>query len=159
MSLSGGDSLYREALAICRSERLETKRAYELLVAAVEAGNARAKYVLATWYLNGNEIVQKDQRYGVVLLKQIMDANIAEASFDLAVSYDYGWGVRRNTRLAFVHYMKAALLGDREACDQISQFYLEGNYVPHNAMLSKAWKLRSEQEEREISPPYRLWLE
>ena len=158
MSESLESSVYEQALAMCEQEQPNTKGAYRLLVQASEEGDSRATYALATWYLFGNYAVPKDEHKAVHILKSLVDSNIAESLFDLAVSFDYGKGVRRNSKTAFSLYMRAAILGDSSSCDQISQFYSEGKVVPYDRKLSEAWKLRSLQSEIDISPPYRVWL-
>lgn len=151
---------YLQALALCDEEETgSAEAAYELLRTAASQGDERAKYAIATWLLNGKEgIVEADQKAGVVVLKELVKSNIAEALFDLAVSYDYGWGIRRNEQKAFSYYMQSALLGCSESCEQIAEFYREGALVKHDRNLYLAWKKRSEQPEEDISPSYRLWL-
>lgn len=149
---------YKEALLLSRSDPPNFQDAYALLKVALEKGDDRAIYAIATWYLFGNEVLAKDESKGISILESLSDSFVAEAVFDLAICYDYGRLVEKDSNKAFSLYMKAALLGDTSSCDQISQFYAEGNLVEHNDDLSKAWKKRSEQEEKDISPSYRLWL-
>lgn len=133
-----------------------------LLQRASQEGDHRAKYAVATWLLSGQEgVVEKDVKAGVKLLKELEDGDLPEALFDLAVSYDYGWVSRRNAAKAFSLYMRAALLGDAEACRQMAGFYEEGKDVKHDRRLAEAWRKRAEtgeKGEKEISPPYRVWL-
>jgi TPR repeat protein len=94
----------------------------------------------------------------VKLLKSIEDSFIAESLFDLAVSYDLGVGVRTNDKRAFSLYMKAALLGHAESCQQISEYYREGKLVARDMSVAKAWKMRAACAEEDISPSYRVKL-
>ncbi|ALJ11564.1 tetratricopeptide repeat protein [Sphingopyxis macrogoltabida] len=149
---------YSKALAICRAPEADISEAYKLLSQASQEGDTRATYALSTWYLFGNEVVEKNEEYGVKLLKTLEKSNIAEAIFDLAVSYDYGKHVKKNNRKAMSLYMRAALLGDKASCEQVSQYYSEGKSVPYDKLLADAWKERAEQEENSISPSYRVWL-
>jgi uncharacterized protein len=149
---------YHEALAVARKDDHDSGTVYDLLLHAVEQGDTRAKYAIATWYLAGNACVPKDERRGVEILKELVNADIAEALFDLAYAYDLGRYVRKNARRAFSLYMRAALLGDQESCVQIAEFYREGRLVPHDMGLSRAWKRRSEERQEDISPPYRVWI-
>ncbi|WP_439568603.1 tetratricopeptide repeat protein [Sphingopyxis sp.] len=149
---------YAKALDICRREKPDFLQAHDLLVEAKKMGDLRATYALATWYLNGNDFIERDEKKGVSLLKSLETSNIPEALFDLAVSYDYGKFVRKNQKKAFSLYMRAALLGDTASCDQLSQYYSEGKIVPYDMKLAEAWKLRSKQMQENISPPYRLKL-
>ncbi|MCI4590404.1 sel1 repeat family protein [Sphingobium sp. BYY-5] len=159
MTVSGAPSGYEKALALSRSEEPKLREAYELLTKACAEGDMRADYALASWHLYGNDVVERDERKGVSILKSLEKSNIAEALFDLAVSYDYGKSVRRNRKRAFSLYMKSALLGDKSACDQVSQFYAEGKFVPYDKGLAQAWEARAQQSEESISPPYRLWID
>jgi hypothetical protein len=151
---------YLHALALSQEEGGSAAKAYELLKAAASQGDQRAKYAIATWLLHGKQgVVEADVKTGLRLLRELAKSNIAEALFDLAVSYDYGWGTRRNEQAAFSCYMRSALLGSKKSCAQIAEFYREGALVKHDHSLYLAWKKRSRQPEVEISPPYRLWLE
>ena len=149
---------YARALAIGRDPSPDLLAAHDLLINASGSGDLRATYALATWYLHGNDAVSLDEKAGIRILKTLEKSNIPEALFDLAVSYDYGKHVKRNEEKAFSLYMRAALLGDSNACNQVGQFYAEGKFVDHDPKIARAWKLRSEQLESDISPPYRLWL-
>lgn len=149
---------YSLALALSRTTPPKLQDAYTLLVSASNKGDDRATYALATWFLFGNDVVKKDEAIGVSMLNTLRNSFVAEALFDLAVSYDYGRHVEQDDYAAFSFYMRAALLGDTASCSQISQFYAEGIIVEPDDELSNAWRKRSEQNEREISPPYRLWI-
>jgi uncharacterized protein len=153
------DDLYSQALALGRQPSPDLAQVYVLLQASNDAGDARARYAIATWHLFGNSLIEKNEAYGVKLLKSLQTSNVAEAIFDLAVSYDLGRSVRRDARKAFSLYMQAALLGDREACLQIAQYYREGKHVLPSMSLYKAWLQRADQPEETISPPYRVWID
>jgi uncharacterized protein len=150
---------FEKAVKLCRLKKPKLKDAFELFLSASHDGNPKAIYALATWYIFGNEVVEKNEKQAVKLLKSIVNSNIAEANFQLALAYDQGWGVKRHSGRAFSLYMRAALLGDKDACDQISQYYAEGKYVKFDENLAAAWKTRSEQCEKDISPPYRVWMD
>jgi uncharacterized protein len=83
-----------------------------LLIRADKRGDPRATYALATWWLHGKDIlVKKNLRKAVGLLRKAADAH-PDATFDLAVSYEKGRGVRKSQKMAAKLYLKAALLGD-----------------------------------------------
>lgn len=149
---------YETALELAGGEHPDLSQVYTLLNKAIEDGDDRAKYAIASWYLNGNELIEKNVKVGTNLLKDLQKSNIAEALFDLAVSYDHGWHVRRHEAKAFSLYMRAALLGHKESCKQVSEFYREGKLVNFDRRLSAAWQQRSQEDEKLIAPPYRLWL-
>lgn len=155
---SPGDP-YAAARALLHKEPDRLADALALLHQAIAAGDARARYALASWHLAGNAVVERDEVKGVDLLKTLRTSHIAEALFDLALAYDGGkGGVRRNEKAAFALYYQAALLGDTESCAQMAQFYAGGWVVPRNRALAKAWKERAAQDETSISPPHRVWL-
>lgn len=159
MSTSDNYDEYHSALILSRSTPPDIHAAYDLLTKAAENGDDRAIYAIATWHLFGNDIIEKNEERGVSMLLSLEKSNIAEALFDIAVSYDHGRHVERDTDKAFSFYMRSALLGDKSACDQISQFYAEGIVVQHDEFIANAWKMRSEQDEISISPPYRRWID
>lgn len=134
---------YLRALALCdEGDGADTKAAYELLQVAASQGDDRARYAIATWLIHGEDgVVEVDRSAGVTILKGLAKSNIAEALFDLAVSYDYGRGTRRNEQKAFSCYMRAALLGSNESCEQIAEFIGKG----HSSSTTKAsiWPGRS----------------
>ncbi|WP_158298751.1 tetratricopeptide repeat protein [Sphingomonas psychrotolerans] len=150
---------YRTALDLSRSDPQELYQARELLRKAHKNGDERATYALASWYLHGNDITEKNEEAGFAMLREIENSFIAEAIFDLAFAYDCGKCVEVDDLKAFSLYMRAALLGSQGACSQVSQYYSEGATIPHDPALAEAWQTRAEQEERAISPPYRLWLD
>lgn len=153
------DGLYEAALAICDGEHPDEGRARNLLQRAADGGDARATYALANWLLHDGAGAENEPvKAAVVLLRSVEEANIAEALFDLAVCYDYGRGVRKNEKRAFSLYMRSALLGHPESCEQIAEFYRHGKIVPHDRKLYKAWLARAGEEPQSISPPYRVWL-
>lgn len=154
---SGDD--YERALSFSRMVPPDLKSAKDFLLKAHDNGDARATYALATWSIYGNEVTEKDEKEGVNLLREIEDCCIAEAIFNLGFAYDTGRFVDQDDLKAFSLYMRAALLGDKEACNQVSQYYAEGRTVQHDLALAEAWRIRGEQDERLISPPYRVWLD
>jgi TPR repeat protein len=150
---------YSKAFELASSQRKDLRGALVLLREAFEEGDLRAGYALATWEHFGNTVVDQDQRTAFRILTQLRDSFIAEAYCSLAVSFDLGTGTRKNERLAAFYYMEAALLGNKEACQQVAEFFREGKYFPKSIRLYEAWKKRGECEERDIAPPYREWLQ
>ena len=71
------------------------------LNAASAAGDDRATYALATWYLHGKN-VEKDIDRALNLLRLAADAGNADAMYDLAYSYEIGNGVPKDDRTAFL---------------------------------------------------------
>lgn len=150
---------YLVALELADEANPNLAEAFESLREAASAGDIRAEYAIATWYLHGREgVVERDVLLAFEMLKGLEDSCIPEAIFDLAIFYDFGEFVERDEERAFSLYMQAALLGNKEACEQIAEFFREGSVVEHDEKLQRAWLRRAEQKEAEISPPYRVWL-
>jgi uncharacterized protein len=129
---------------------------FEMLEKAASEKDCRAYYALSVCYFNGQFGISKNEKKGLFYLKKAARFNIAEAIFDLASHFD-----NRNDESVFIFdlYMRAALLGNKKACRQVSQFYREGKTVVYNKELAREWKKRSISAESLISPPWRISLE
>ncbi len=147
---------YSLALRLSKDKNINLNEIKRLLLSARKNGDDRASYAIATWYLFGNEVTIIDENLGVSILHELINSNIAEALFDLAVAYDLGKVVHQDENEAFSYYMMSALLGDKDSCCQVSQFYAEGRVVAFDSRLRDAWLERSHQDECDISPPYRV---
>lgn len=150
---------FSRAMSICRSQSPDYGAARALLEKASEAGDARATYALATWYLFGGRTVRKNTKKGVEMLISIEASNIAEALFDLAIAYDWGRRVKKDLTKSFTLYMRSALLGHAEACEQVARIIAQGHVIKRDDHLVGDWMLRADEREDKISPSYRLWLE
>jgi TPR repeat protein len=150
--------LYDLALRMADSREQNLKEVFKYLSDACASGEPRAKYAVANWYLNGVGHVDKDIPKAFDILSEIEDSFVAEALFDLAIFYDLGRHVDEDAGRAFSLYMRAALLGHQESCRQMAEYYREGLIVAHDEALHASWLKRSQHEESDISPPYRIWL-
>ncbi|MFZ5610090.1 MAG: tetratricopeptide repeat protein [Pseudomonadota bacterium] len=107
---------------------------------AIENGSAEAAYALATWYLHGKEpIIKKSRKKAIELLREASECGVASANFDLAVCYEIGHGLRKSEKKAFIHYLRAALLGDKDAAESIGRMYYHGIGVKRDRALAKVW--------------------
>lgn len=95
-------------------------KAYALLQAAVDDGDASSKYALGTWYLHGF-FVKKNMRTAIKLLREAADENVAFAAFDLAVCYERGEGVKRDFAQAARYYLRAFLFGDIQGAGAVER--------------------------------------
>lgn len=148
---------YASALEESQSENCDESKVLEFIMAASAEGDDRATYSLSTCYYFGVWGVEIDAKRAHNLALTLEQSNIAEAIFNLAVDFDLGKNTKRNPKRAFSLYLKAALLGDKEACKQVSQFFESGELVQKDKIIALEWKKRSECDEKEISPPYRRW--
>jgi len=133
------------AAALLESKPTQTQKIFNLLVEADKAGDRRATYAIATWYLFGSPFTPKNHKTGVKLLKIAAAANVAEAAYDLGVAYETGVGIRKSEKLAFTSYMHAALLGDPEAHRAVGRMYFYGIGTAQNRKLAGYWLDKAEE--------------
>lgn len=89
--MAKGDKLYFQALKeASKNTEIGDSNALELLNRAIDKGNSKAQYALATWYLYG-KTVKKDYKVAVKLLFESSLQNNELACFDLAVCYEWFW--------------------------------------------------------------------
>lgn len=136
---------YEKALRLARRKSPPTKELYDLLLAADKGGDARATYALATWYLFGSPFTKINYARAVKLLRIAAKAGIADAAYDLAVSYEIGKGVRKSLAKAFEHYCMAALFGDAQSHYEVGRMYYYGLGIPRNRNLAKIWFDKAEK--------------
>ena len=137
---------YNKALKL-HQEFGNSQEVYDLLEQAAEQGDDRARYAIASWHLNGNEYIEKNVEKGFELMCKLKGSFIAEAHYDLAVSYDLGLDTKKNEKKAFRHYLIGALLGEEDSLDQISQYFDSAEYVPEDQFLAKFIKKLSKRGE------------
>jgi TPR repeat protein len=133
-------------LAQARKEKglPQTKKVYELLLEAERRGDARAVYALATWHLHGSEFTKINIRRATSMLRKAADGNVADANYDLAVSYEKGVGLKKSPQRAFEHYTKAALLGDAQSYVEVWRMLYWGIGTARNRRLARIWRDRAE---------------
>lgn len=119
--MARADELYAEALRLARRGRLRhATKVIARLQGAIELGHGMAAHALATWYFHG-VAVRKNFKKGVELERLAARHGIAEAVFNLAVSYETGEGAPRDKVRAFRLYAKAARLGDVDALEEVAR--------------------------------------
>lgn len=99
---------FEKAIEEAQAETPDIVKMLILLNQSLAEGDPRAAYTLGSWYLQGQN-VDKDVEKAIPLLNQAAEEGVLEALFDLAVCYEQGVGVEENPRLAFEHYLRAAL--------------------------------------------------
>jgi len=134
---------YDQALKLAQARETPPRRAYDLLLKADAEGDLRATYALATWYLHGSPFTKVDRTKAVRLLRAAA-AEVSDAAYDLAVSYEKGAGARKSLPRAFQHYMQAALLGDSQAHHEVGRMYFHGLGVARNCRLAEMWLSKAE---------------
>jgi len=116
------DKRYDDALKKARRKAAPLAEVAALLEAAHGAGDARATYALATWYLHG-KFFEQNARRAVTLLKEAARNDIVDAIYDLAVAYEEGRGVQTNPRKAVELYLRAALQGEKQSTYEVGRCY------------------------------------
>lgn len=101
---------YECALKNAKRSKRPSRQTCELLRAAADNGDPRAIYAIATWYLHDNEFTGTNFKKAARMLRKAADAGIAEAAYDLAVSYEKGAGVKKSEKAAFRLYVRSAML-------------------------------------------------
>ena len=110
-------SVYRTAFEAAEKKG-PTDDVASLLWQGHNRGDGRATYALATWYIHGT-LFQTNPRKGIGLLRIARKKGIREAIFDLAYSYEIGFGVTKSLAKAFDLYVEAAQKGDHQALSEV----------------------------------------
>ena len=137
-------STYDRALKLAQREKTPSRKTYDLLLRADQEGDTRATYALATWYLFGSPFTKVNYRQGAALLRRAAAGKIAEAAYNLAISYEKGLGVKKSAARAFELYVQAALLGEAQAYCEVGRMYYWGIGVPRNRRLADHWLAKAE---------------
>ena len=135
---------YELALRMASRKRPDLMQASVLLAEAPAQGDRRASYALATWSLFGNAVHRKDLRRAIQLLKLAAKADIAEAHFDLAVSYETGQGIKRDEKAAYRHFLAAALNGDDDSLAEVGRCLYHGIGVARDRKAAEVWLRRAD---------------
>jgi uncharacterized protein len=135
---------YDRALKLAQKQPKPSREVYDLLLAADKGGDGRATYALATWHLFGSPFTKTNYRVANSMLKRAADNGVADAAYDLAVSYEKGLGIGKSLPRAFEYYVRAALLGDAQSHYEIGRMYFHGTGVPRNRRLAEAWLAKAE---------------
>jgi len=136
---------YDSARSMSKNDQLYIENAGYLLEIAHQKGDRRASYALATWYLHGNGKYKKDKSKAIYFLKIAADAGIPCANYDIAVCYEIGDGVKKNTRVAYKHYLSAALGGDYDAVEEVARCLHYGIGVMKDRSIAQVWYLHYER--------------
>jgi hypothetical protein len=144
------DERYDRALERMRGDDPPLFEVASLLATARDAGDPRAAYALATWYLHG-KFFRRNLRKAVALLRAAARADIPEAAYDLAICHEKGEGVQKNEPKAAALYVQAALLGDEQALYEVGRCYYYGIGVARDRAI--AWVWLDESRRRSSEPP------
>lgn len=126
--------------------------AYEKLLVAMESGDFRAHYAIGTWYLHGH-FFKKSVKKGISFIRKAADNGVAEAAFDLAVSYERGIGVVENSEIAASYYLRAFRCGDSDAAAELERIFYHGIGVQKNRRIARefsdtSWRVEQANPEK-----------
>jgi len=131
---------YEKALAEATGPTPNWREVLKLLRRAIKQGSYEATYALATWHIFGKEpYVKKDIREAIRLLRIAASGGITEALLDLGYSYEAGIGNRKNSKLAFEYYLKAAIRGNGQSIFEVGRLLWEGTGTERNRRLANIW--------------------
>jgi TPR repeat protein len=118
--IRGEKSLYSDAIRMARKAG-PTKAAAALLRESHDSGDPRATYSLATWYIHGTPTagIKVSPRKAIQLLRKAARKGVPDAVYDLAYSYEVGFGVRKAPSKAFDLYVQAAQKGCKLALKEV----------------------------------------
>lgn len=134
---------YDRALKEMAIDEPNLEKAASLLEASREAGDKRASYALATWYLHGRHY-RKNLRTALRLLREAAESNVPDALYDLAVCYEEGTGVAVNPSKAVELYLRAALRGEKQSAYEIGRCYYYGLGVEKDRRVARVWMNHAE---------------
>jgi len=132
------EHLYERALRMGSQDGSNLGEIFTLLEKSHLQGDFRATYALGTWYFHGTH-VRKNQRKGISYFRSAAKGGIADALFDLAMSYEIGSGVRKDLRVAYEYYLRAALAGDPQAQYEVGRCLYYGIGSTVDRRLARIW--------------------
>lgn len=113
-------------------------QALNYLIPLAEKGAAKAQYLLALAYLQG-EGVSKDNKQAAKLLQSAADQNLVAAQEELAVLYTKGLGVEQNDATAISLLRQAGTQGGEKAESALWSLWQEERVVPVSAFEERNW--------------------
>lgn len=103
----------------------DKQNAARLYQQAADLGHAKAAFILALMYANG-ELGQPDKGKAAVLYQQAADLDDADAAFNLALMYSKGELGKPDKHKAAALYQQAADLNDADATFNLALMYSKG---------------------------------
>lgn len=101
-------------------------RGVKTMEAQERQGDPTAAYAVGTWFLHGVHGYAQDEARAAPLLQYAADRGVPSALFDLGVLIETRRLGTRPRREAFSNYLAAALLGDRDAAQEVVRCVYHG---------------------------------
>ena len=109
--LIADDSVYNEAIKLMNKKDYE--KAYNLFVDDANSGNAKSQLMLGKFFLQKNELIQKDYEKALYYFKLASKQKLYEANCYIAYMYANGFGVFPNFGRAHVFAKKEYEKGNK----------------------------------------------
>ncbi|KAI9011536.1 hypothetical protein BC832DRAFT_519886, partial [Gaertneriomyces semiglobifer] len=90
-------------------------------------------------------------------LKQVATTELTLAIFELAMSFNQGWGVPKCKTTAAYYLTIAAQLGDADAQQELGEFYLRGDGVKRDKKMAAKWFREAEKQGARMVSMQWIW--
>lgn len=131
--------LYAQALKHARLQPDERGAIFAKLEIALAAGSFEAAYALGSWYANGVH-VRKNGKKAHQLFVQAAKGRVPEALFNLGYAYEAGKYGPVDEPAAYLAYLEAASLGDRDATYEVARFLRHGIGIQKDVDAAEVWE-------------------
>jgi uncharacterized protein len=113
-----------------------------------ERGDPVAAYYLGNWTDFGAlPEIAANKRQAVRYYRIAARAGVSTACFCYAYCLEVGEGVKKNEKLAFKYYLRAAIMGDKGAMESVARCYYHGIGVVTDRSTANIWiRFASDQE-------------
>ena len=128
-----GDAEYQAALTLAEAAG-DPARIVALLHAASAAGSGDAAYALASSYLHDTYLAE-DAEQALAFLRLATERGHPAAMYDLGSAYAEGAIAPGDDSAAFDLFFQAALLGDRDALEEVVRCLYHGTGIRRNMRL------------------------
>jgi TPR repeat protein len=113
------------------------KNQIELLKERAENNDSEASYKLYFFY----NFYAYDYNQAIKWLKKAAEQGKPIAQYNLAKTYEMGWGVSKDYTEAIKWYEKAVFSGEKEGSTKLVDFYLNGKGVKKDIFMAYVWLL------------------
>lgn len=141
-ALSGGRPSAAYAIGLLDLEKGDLIAASRSFQTAADAGNADARYALATMYLDGQGM-PRDLVMAGRLMGQAAKAGHVGAQIEYAIMLFNGKGMAKNEAAAFSWFRLAAITGNPVAANRLARLYAAGIGTPIDLRQAAKWHFRA----------------
>lgn len=109
------------------------------LISMAEKGNYKAQFKLGQMYLDGGDLVEKDEAKGVELIMKAAEPGDPHIHWYLGIMYQYGKGVTQDYAKAVEWYKKSAEQGYNLGQFRLATMYRDGMGVAKDETKAVEW--------------------